>query len=721
MHSDRYLGDHPHELLSPPLTPASPFTQPSYTSSTTDTSTLYDKGILDSANASPDFRLPPPVSVPELDLDEVTGEGVKVTIGGKAIEQDDGMEEKHRWRKDMTKEEGDAREAWLASGRGKKGLRIVIVTENFLPKVDGVTRTLSRLLEHLHASGHQCMLLGPSSSLSSYASHPLVGTLGIPLILYPGLKLNFLRPKFLKVIREWQPDVVHFVDPIWLGAQTMVGMELGWAGEEWVGEGGKRIGGGLGGAVVASYHTNLATYATLFGLPSLTPLIYKFQHSLYSRVLLTLCPSPSTRQMLENQSFDGVRLWPRGVDLAQFGLQKRSLKRRAEWGVGYAPGERETLQVGRVVGVGWNGKQGKGLLTPPMSPEDRAVDWKSRGVPSPGPPSPGELPERIVLLFVGRISWEKNIHLLLSAYTHLASFLPSQSPLPLPKLVFVGDGPARSELQSTCAKNGWDAEFLGYRQDDDLAECYASADVFAFPSFTETFGQVVLEALASGLPVVGLDAEGTRDLVQHSSTGFLLPLTPSPSASVTHPLTWPTACHLSSPHFDHLAMEYAKLLAGVTIDHGKRREMGRIASTKGIEGRTWWDAMESCVDGYRESIRIARQRRSLNIITPPLDSDGSAGALMPPVSSNHPKKVSAVVNRVVSRRLAYEDQEQQLLERGKGRWAVRKNGGGGEVGWLSVMKELAKIVVVFGLVYVIYFHRAEGKVIHDKEKSGLFD
>ncbi|TYJ55006.1 hypothetical protein B9479_004317 [Cryptococcus floricola] len=727
MQSDRYPGYNPQEPLTPPLTPASSFTQSDCTSSAMGTRTTNDMGVVDSANASPDFRLPPPMSVPELDLDDVGGGEVGVAHGekGDGRWEDDGEEEKYRWREDMTGEERDARDAWLASGQGKKGLRIVIVTENFLPKVDGVTRTLSRLLEHLHASGHQCMLLGPSSSLSSYASHPLVGTLGIPLILYPGLKLNFVRPKFLRVIREWKPDVVHFVDPIWLGAQTMVGMELGWAGGEWVGggEGEERIGGGLGGAVVASYHTNLATYATLFGLPSLTPLIYKFQHLLYSKVLLTLCPSPSTQKMLEDQSFDGVRLWPRGVDLAQFGVGKRSLKRRAEWGVGYAPGERDTRGVGkgkgRVVGIGWNGQEGKGLMTPPMSPEDGAVDAK-RGVPLPGPEmSAGVegLPERVVLLYVGRISWEKNIHLLLSAYAHLASLLlPSQSqfPSPLPKLVFVGDGPARSELQATCVKNAWDAEFLGYRQGEDLAECYASADVFAFPSFTETFGQVVLEALASGLPVVGLDAEGTRDLVQHSSTGFLLPLNPCPSAPTAQPLTWPTASNPSSPHFNHLAEEYAKLLLEAATDHGKRREMGRVGSTSGIEGRTWWDAMESCVDGYREAMRIARQRRSINIVTSPPPPD-ELEALVPPASPKHPQRVSAVVNRVVSRRLAYKDPVRQGLER-KGRWVLRKREG--ESLWLSVLKVLLKVFVALALVYAIYVHRM-GKETYLQAEEGL--
>lgn len=94
-----------------------------------------------------------------------------------------------------------------------------------------------------------------NNSKSHYASHPLVGTAGVPLVVYPGLKLNFLRPKFLRTIQDFQPDVVHFVDPIWLGAQTLVALELGWAGQDWVGEGGPAIGTGISGAVVASYHT----------------------------------------------------------------------------------------------------------------------------------------------------------------------------------------------------------------------------------------------------------------------------------------------------------------------------------------------------------------------------------------------------------------------------------------------------------------------------------
>lgn len=90
---------------------------------------------------------------------------------------------------------------------------------------------------------------------SHYASHPLVGTLGIPLVIYPGLKLNFLRPRFLNRIHDFQPDVVHFVDPVWLGGQTMKAMEKGFAGAAWDKRTGYEASDELEGATVASYHT----------------------------------------------------------------------------------------------------------------------------------------------------------------------------------------------------------------------------------------------------------------------------------------------------------------------------------------------------------------------------------------------------------------------------------------------------------------------------------
>lgn len=152
-----------------------------------------------------------------------------------------------------------------------------------------------------------------------------------------------------------------------------------------------------------------------------------------------------------------------------------------------------------------------GFSLPPPAMSMRKDDNTSSGSSS----NSGE--SKTVILYVGRISWEKNLRLLIEAFRLLPSSVKAAA-----KLVFVGDGPARGELTRLCAKLGLDASFMGHQKGTRLAAMYASSSVFAFPSFTETFGQVVLEALASGLPVVGLHAEGTSDLVTHGRTGLLL-------------------------------------------------------------------------------------------------------------------------------------------------------------------------------------------------------
>ena len=86
--------------------------------------------------------------------------------------------------------------------KSPRKLRIAIITENFYPKVDGVTRTLGRLLEHLQIEGHTAVVLGPDSGMATYAGHELIGTKGLPLFgVYKELKLNFIRPRFITRLR----------------------------------------------------------------------------------------------------------------------------------------------------------------------------------------------------------------------------------------------------------------------------------------------------------------------------------------------------------------------------------------------------------------------------------------------------------------------------------------------------------------------------------------
>ena len=126
----------------------------------------------------------------------------------------------------------------------------------------------------------------------------------------------------------------------------------------------------------------------------------------------------------------------------------------------------------------------------------------------------------------------------------------------------------------------------------------------SFPSYTETFGQVVLEALASGTPVIGLDAEGTRDLVKHERTGFLLsaPTSSTPWNAVFR--------HEKSLAYNEALLQYTRMLKSLVINPVALTEMKRRVREEGTQGRTWFDAMEGMVDHYREAIRIAESRQS---------------------------------------------------------------------------------------------------------------
>jgi glycosyltransferase involved in cell wall biosynthesis/predicted metal-dependent phosphoesterase TrpH len=125
-----------------------------------------------------------------------------------------------------------------------------------------------------------------------------------------------------------------------------------------------------------------------------------------------------------------------------------------------------------------------------------------------------ERDEGVLCLSVGRLSEEKRVGVLLDAF---ALALRSRPDL---RLVVAGDGPARRELERTAPAG---TIFVGELLGIELAELYASADLFCFPSTTDTFGQVLLEAAASGLPVVAADAGGNSELVQQWHSGLLVP------------------------------------------------------------------------------------------------------------------------------------------------------------------------------------------------------
>lgn len=130
---------------------------------------------------------------------------------------------------------------------------------------------------------------------------------------------------------------------------------------------------------------------------------------------------------------------------------------------------------------------------------------------------------------------------------------------PRARLVVVGDGPRRKALEAQCS----DAVFTGFQVGADLARCYASSDLFLFPSLTETFGNVTPEAMASGLAVVAFNGAAAGQLIVHRVNGLL------------------------APNADPAA--FCQLACDVACDAGLRLHLGAQARHKALELR--WDSI----------------------------------------------------------------------------------------------------------------------------------
>ena len=144
----------------------------------------------------------------------------------------------------------------------------------------------------------------------------------------------------------------------------------------------------------------------------------------------------------------------------------------------------------------------RGLDTALFSPEHRDLGFWQKF---------GEHNGAVHLLYVGRISKEKDLDVLAEAYRQLR-----EEGLPI-QLYFVGDGPYLQALNQALPE----AVFTGYLRGKELAAAYASADVFVFPSTTDTFGNVVIEAQASGVPVIVSDTGGPKELVESNVNGVV--------------------------------------------------------------------------------------------------------------------------------------------------------------------------------------------------------
>jgi len=212
-------------------------------------------------------------------------------------------------------------------------------------------------------------------------------------------------------------------------------------------------------AVVASVHTRFDTYLAYYHLQALEPWARALMRRFYHRCEVVMAPAPSTAAILREQRMNrDITIWTRGVDREQF------------------------------------------------NPERRDMEWRR---------ALGIADDEMVVIFLGRIVMEKG----LDVFADAIAALKKRKPKVNFRVLVVGDGPARGWFEQHLPNN---AIFTGEITGSDLARALASSDVFLNPSITEAFGNVTLEAMACGIPVIAADATGSTNLVRNGETGTLV-------------------------------------------------------------------------------------------------------------------------------------------------------------------------------------------------------
>lgn len=324
---------------------------------------------------------------------------------------------------------------------GKRIFRIAVVTETYFPEINGVAKTLHRMVNDLVEDGNDILLFRPRQGLKDHAysrkGYREVLMAGCRIPMYSDMRFGFPAKRILRRhFKSEKPDIVHVVTE----------GPLGWSAV--------RAAKDLGIPVVSDFRTNFHSYANYYRLGFARKLVENYLKRLHNRTAITLTPSQDLADRLSGQGYDNVRLVSRGIDAELFHPSKKDSGLRKLWGI-----------------------------------------------------SEGQL----AVLYVGRIAAEKNIDLAVKTFRKIQESIPDA------KMILVGDGPKKNILEKTNP----DLIFVGLKKGEDLAKHYASGDLFLFPSMTETFGNVVLEAMASGLPVVAYDYAAAGSYVEHGVSGFL--------------------------------------------------------------------------------------------------------------------------------------------------------------------------------------------------------
>jgi glycosyltransferase involved in cell wall biosynthesis len=337
----------------------------------------------------------------------------------------------------------DGAPSLIAKRNSAQRLRIAVVTETYLPEVNGVAMTMGQVVIGLLKRGHEIELIRPRQ----YPNEVPIdrGRLeevllrGIAIPRYDALKLGM--PSVQHLLRRWsvkRPDVVHLVTEGPLGWSALTAAKR------------------LGLPVASDFHTNFHTYTAHYGIGWLKKPITAYLRRFHNGTLCTIVPTADLRDELAALGFENLLIVARGVDTRMFNPERRDPLLRTMW---------------------------------------RAE------------------PEDPVAVCVGRVAPEKNFDLLLETYEAMRAVNERA------KLVVVGDGPERNKL----VLRHPNVIFSGARSGTDLAAHYASADLFLYPSLTETYGNVTVEALSSGVAVVAFRYAAAAQHIRDGENGMTVP------------------------------------------------------------------------------------------------------------------------------------------------------------------------------------------------------
>ncbi|MGE3961687.1 MAG: glycosyltransferase family 4 protein [Dehalococcoidia bacterium] len=318
-------------------------------------------------------------------------------------------------------------------------MRILIATDSFEPKIDGVSETAAVLVRAFTRRGHDVTVVAPGPGPARMESAPgarIVRLPSAPLPLYREVRVAYRFAALRRAIEVYRPQaaIILTTGSIGLSAARLLPAST---------------------RVVHIYTTDMPAYLEAYRAGFLVPSFDAVLRWLARRSVATLCPTEVVREDLARRRIERLEVWGRGVDTTLFRPDRFSAEMRA-----------------RLAG--------------------------------------GE-PERPLVLYVGRLAREKRILDLLEATRRLRHA----------RFALVGDGPQRQELERLFPPDR--TVFTGFMRGIPLAEAFASADVFAFPSDTDTFAQVVLQAMASGTPPVVAEHTAPAQFVPRDLAGLHAP------------------------------------------------------------------------------------------------------------------------------------------------------------------------------------------------------